>query len=234
MTIELLDNVNHASLRIAGGHGARFGDAVNVMPLVPDEFAAAQREYPILFRRSDGGALQPQAVLGFARDTNLFLNGESWMASYIPAVARRGPFSLQDNEGGDPGLLIDLAHPRICRDGEAGLPLFREQGGNAPALEQGLDALRLLHSGLARLGSMDALFSETGIVEEIDLSVTLANGSTVRFDGYLAVAEDALAALDGAALERLGRAGLLGPAFYAAASLANFRRLIALDGARGG
>ncbi|HWU95850.1 MAG TPA: SapC family protein, partial [Sphingomonas sp.] len=46
-----LDNVAHADLRVALRHGAAYGDAVNQTLVFPTEFAEAQREFPILFRR---------------------------------------------------------------------------------------------------------------------------------------------------------------------------------------
>ena len=234
MTIERLDNVTHADLKLAAGHGARFGDAVNLMPLMANEFAAALADYPILFRRAEDGPLQAYAVLGLERDANLFLEGEGWNARYVPAAARRGPFALEAGNDGEAGVLVDLAHPRIAAGDAPGLPLFREHGGNAPALDAAIGALQTLADGLELQAEMDRLFTETGVVEPLDLTVTRASGSQVRFDGYLAVAEDRLAALDGASLERLARAGLLGPAYHAAASLANFRTLVALDAQKDG
>jgi hypothetical protein len=49
----------------------------------------------------------------------------------------------------------------------------------------------------------------------------------VDFGGYLALVPETIAALDGAALEQLNRAGLLDVAVFAAASLGTMPRLIA-------
>src|SRR6478609_9421663 len=84
----LLDNVRHAALRVLTGHGAAFGDAINQVPLFVTEFAEAQRHYPILFRKDEHGTLQAVAILGFERDENLFLSGETWQG-YVPAIIRR-------------------------------------------------------------------------------------------------------------------------------------------------
>ena len=56
-TLVRLDNVEHAALRLRGGHGARFGEAVNQVAVVASEFDEAQREYPILFTRGADGLL---------------------------------------------------------------------------------------------------------------------------------------------------------------------------------
>lgn len=227
-----LDNVAHADLRLKPGHGQRFGDCVNQVPVFPSEFAAVQRDCPILFHAGEGG-LAAVAILGLERDSNLFVSDGRWDARYVPALTRTGPFRLGGGVDGDLAVLVDLDHPRIAdaEDAEA-LPLFREHGGHAPALESAIAALRTVHAGLAQMAQMAEQFAESGVIEPANLTVTRANGQQVRFDGYLAVAEDRLAALSGEQLERLNAAGLLGPAFQAAASIANFNTLLARDALR--
>ena len=51
----LLDNIAHKDLRVRTGYSAEFGDNVNNVLVFPTEFAFAQREYPILFRRDSVG-----------------------------------------------------------------------------------------------------------------------------------------------------------------------------------
>ena len=225
-TVARLDNVQHAALKLRRGHGARFGEAVNQVAVFASEFAQVQREYPILFARSPGGALQAVAILGFDRDENLFLDGERWDAVYVPALLRHRPFTIgADDE--EPVLCIDLADPRVAADGEQGEPVFKPHGGNAPALEAALEALRALQAGAAVADSMTTLFDELGLVEPVRLQVQVDEHSVVDFDGYLAVVPEKIAGLDGAALARLNAAGLLDVAVFAAASLGTMPRLIA-------
>lgn len=233
MTTARLDNVAHAALRIHTGHGPEFGDAVNQVAVFATEFESVQRHYPILFLRDEQGRLQPLAILGLDRDENLFLTGQGWDAAYVPALLRRGPFLIGRAADGEPLIHIDLANPRVIESGAEGQPLFLPQGGHAPALEAGLDALRTIHIGSEAGPALDQLFSELGLVEEVRLEVGITDTDTVNFDGYLAVTPDRIAALDGAALEKLNRAGLLEAAIYAAGSLANMRQLAARKRARG-
>ena len=225
-TLVRLDNVEHAALRLRGGHGARFGEAVNQVAVVASEFDEAQREYPILFTRGADGLLQAVAILGFDRDENLFLDGERWDADYIPALLRRGPFAL-GTAAGEPALHVDLAHPRLAAQGEDGEPVFKPHGGEAPALEAARGALRLLHAGAAAAPTMTALFDELGLAEAVRLQVRFSDDASVDFDGYMAVTREQIARLDGAALGRLNAAGLLDVAVFAAASLGTMPRLIA-------
>jgi len=221
-----LDNVQHAALRLRRGHGARFGEAVNQVAVFASEFAQVQREYPILFARTPDGALQAVAILGFDRDENLFLDGERWDAAYVPALLRRRPFTIGAGDG-EPAAYVDLADPRVAADGEDGEPVFKTHGGNAPALEAALEALRALQAGAAMAPGMTALFDELGLVEAVRLQVQFDEHTGVDFDGYLAVVPEKIAALDDGALGRLNRAGLLDVALFAAASLGTMPRLVA-------
>lgn len=228
-----LDNVAHAALRVAVAHGRAYGDAVNQIALFLPEFEEAQRHYPILFRRDDAKPLQAVAILGFERDENLFLDGERWDADYVPAVARRGPFLIGMGDG-EPMIHVDLAHPRIVKDDEtAGEALFLPQGGHAPALERALDALRAIHLGREAAPAMTRLFDELALVQPVTLNVQVAENHSYNFKDYFAVTPERMAALDGAQLARLSEAGLLGSAVFAAASLANMRRLIVRKQRRG-
>lgn len=225
-TTARIDNVAHANLRLHPGSGAQFGDAVNQALLFASEFEAAQREYPILFRKDEDGTLQALAILGLDRDENLFLEGEVWTANYVPAMLRRGPFLIGIAQSGEPVIHIDLAHPRIAAAGGAGDPLFLPHGGNAPALEAGLDALRAIHIGSEATPVMTALFSDLGLVEPIALQVQLSDTESFDFDGYYAITFERIGALDGTALARLNTAGLLDVAIFAASSLGNIAQLI--------
>ena len=87
-----LNNLDHRDLRIDTRHGAALGDAVAFAPTFPDEFRSLQAHYPIVFRKSADGALQPVALFGFEDGQNLFLDGERWDATYLPLAIERQPF----------------------------------------------------------------------------------------------------------------------------------------------
>jgi len=220
-----LDNVVHADLRIASGFGAAYGDAVNQMPLFLPEFAAAQRDYPILFQRDADGLLQAQAILGFDREENLFLDGARWSARHIPAWARRGPF-LIGLTGDEPVLHVDLDHPRIAGPAE-GQPIFLPHGGHARALEWAMQALRDIHLGREMMRAATRIFDELGLVEPVALEVSVTETDVVRFEDYLAIEPARIDALTGDALALLNSEGLLQPVVLAATSLGNFGALAA-------
>jgi hypothetical protein len=93
--------------------------------VLPTEFEAVQREYPILLRKDPSGDYQAVALLGLDRDENLFLEGENWRGTrYVPAVQQRGAFSIALQDSGDgseptPMIHVDLDHPRVSASAKA-------------------------------------------------------------------------------------------------------------------
>jgi hypothetical protein len=231
----LLNNVDHAELRILTRHAPEYGDAVRQAPVFPTEFEEVQREYPIFFRKDSGGAFEAIALLGLDEDENLFLDAAGWQARYVPAVQRRGPFMIGFREREvdgeprrEPMIHVDLDHPRIAAGDGEGEPLFLPHGGNAPYLEHIAAVLRLIHQGLDLAGPMFAAFTDLGLIRPVAIEIELGEAGRYDLTGLFTIDEDRLARLDGPALARLHEAGFLRSAFHAAASLGNVQRLVEL------
>ena len=226
----LLNNVDHADLRVIAGHGVDFGDGINQTLVLPTEFEAVQREYPILIRKDPSGAYQAVALLGLDRDENLFLDETGWNARYVPAVQRRGPFSIalqRDERGGEPRPMIhvDLDHPRVSHT--EGEPLFLSAGGNAPYLQGVSHALSQIHDGLEIAPPMFAAFEQYGLIAPIDIEIKLDDSTSYDIPDVYTISPDSLNALTGEALERLHASGLLRAAQWIASSMGNIQDLIA-------
>ncbi|WP_267395613.1 MULTISPECIES: SapC family protein [unclassified Sphingomonas] len=220
----LLNNVDHQHLRVATGHGARFGDAVNQAVVFPSEFETLQREYAILLRRSDEGAFRATVLLGLDRDENLFLDGERWDARYVPALHARGPFSIgMAAPDAEPMVHIDLDHPRVGASGE---PIFREHGGNAPLLDHAAEVLRTIYAGAQAGEALIAAWLSLDLIVPVALELMLDETRRVTVPDCFTIDAARLAALDGTALDRLHRDDHLRPAFWLASSLGNIRHLL--------
>lgn len=224
--IARLDNVSHADLRVHTAHGEEFGEAVNQVAVFASEFEPLQRHYPILFHQGDGDHLQPVAILGLDRDENLFLSQGEWAADYLPALFRRGPFMIAQDDGTDLPLHVDLASPRIAPEG-TGQPVFLPHGGMAPALTSATEALRVIHAGAQMTPVMTELFTELDLVQYARLEVSVTEDESYAFEGYGVVTSDRIAALKAPELERLNQSGFLSHAVFAAGSLGNLSRLAA-------
>jgi len=224
----LLNNVDHADVRVITRRGPEFGDAVNQALVFPTEFDAIQREYPILFRKDADGEYQAVALLGLDRDENLYLEDGRWNARYIPASQERGPFSIAltdgGQQGGQPMIHIDLDHPRVSRS--EGEPLFLPAGGNAPYLQHVARLLGALYDGLEVNRPFFTAFDELGLIEPVALEVKLNDREAYDLPDVYMISHERLAALGGADLERLNQSGLLRAAYAVLSSLGNMARLV--------
>jgi hypothetical protein len=223
-----LDNVDHADVAVAIRHGATYGDAVNQLLVFPSEFEQLQREFPILFRRDERSGFYAVVLLGLDLDENLFLGADGWTTRYVPAVQQRGPFTLA--AGDSPAVHIDLADPRVNMAG--GEPLFLRHGGDAPYLKHVTTVLDALRRGAEGAAPFFAALEAEGLIRAVTLDIAIDDETRYQIDAVYTVDEAKLAALGGAALERLHASGILRAATMAAASLANVPRLIELKTAR--
>jgi len=219
----LLNNIDHAAMRVIATRGAAYGDNVMSALTWPDEFRTLQAHYPIVFQQNGEGGYDALALFGFQPGENLFLDGETWDAAEIPLSIQRQPF-LIGVDGEDMMVHVDLDSPRLSR--EHGEPLFLPQGGNTEYTERMASVLRAIHLGLEGARGFTAALLEHNLLESFFLDITLDDGSDNRLAGFYTIHEERLAALDGAALERLHRAGHLQAIYMVLASLSQFRALI--------
>jgi hypothetical protein len=230
----LLNNVAHKDLRVLTRFGPEFGDDVGVVQTFPTEYADMQREYPIFFRKDPAsGEFQSIALLGFGRRENLFLEDGRWTAGYVPGMIARGPFLIgfqeQQIDGelrNEPVIHVDLDHPRISRS--EGEPVFLPHGGNSPYLEHIALVLRGIRAGLEVSTAMFAAFAALDLIEPVKLEIKLDDQEGYSLLGLHTISQPRLAALDGASLEGLNKAGFLQGAFLVIASMTNVKRLMGM------
>lgn len=230
----MLNNVTHKDVRVITRHAAEFGDNLGSVLTFPTEFGDVQREYPIFFRKDAAtGEWLSVALLGFAQDENLFLDESGWHASYIPGVIARGPFLIGFQEKTiagearrEPVIHVNLDDPRVSET--EGEPVFLPQGGNSRYLERIAAILQGIHAGIDASKAMFEAFTALDLIEPVSVEVRISDEERYDLVGLYTVSEEKLAALDGAALFRLNRAGFLQGAFLVLASMNNMKRLIEL------
>ncbi len=231
--IALLNNVDHHALRLTRRRGAANGETVNQVRVFPSEFRRLQREYPIFFRRDEDGQYQCVALLGLDADENLFLDdsGAAWTARYIPAILDRGPFSIgtesKDTHSGHM-IMIDLDHPWLAQESakDRGEPLFFNHGGNAPAVTQAADTLRVLHEGIGLERDFFSALAELNLLAGLDINLRVDETREYLIPGLYTVHAQALRALSGDDLARLHHSGFLELATCVSLSHDNLERLV--------
>jgi hypothetical protein len=225
----VLNNVDHHDLRIIRKRSPELGDNVMCAQLLPQEFRDAQNDYPIFFHKDpDNGKFLPYAMFGLQENENLFLEGESWNAGYLPFLVERGPFSIgiQQRSNDERGLVIsiDLDHPRVSRT--EGDPLFLPHGGNTDYIERISYILKAIKEGVVESEVFVKDMLKYDLLEPFTLEVELNSGAKHRLEGFYTINEEKLVNLDGAALADLSGKFFLPAAYMVVASLSNIRKLI--------
>ena len=221
--IVLLNNLDHADLRVDTRRRSGLGDDVMFAPTFPDEFRSVQAHYPIIFRKTEAGSFEPIALFGFEDGRNLFLDETQWDAAYVPLSIERQPF-LIGVDGDQMMVHVDLDNPRVGK--ESGESVFLEYGGTTEFMEHKSAVLRALFDGLQSNPAFVAALLAHDLLESFSLDVELDDGSRHRLAGFYAINEDRLAGLDGAALGELHRNGYLQAIYMTVASVSNFVALI--------
>ncbi|HKE92704.1 MAG TPA: SapC family protein, partial [Povalibacter sp.] len=216
----LLNNRDHADLRVITARSADYGDDVMLALTFPAEFRSVQAHYPIVFRKSAEGQFQPVALFGLRDRQNLFLTAAGWDASYVPLMIERQPF-LVGVASGEAMIHVDLDSPRISRT--AGEPVFLPHGGTTVYLDRMSSILRAIHEAAEATPAFVATLVEHALLEPFVFDFALADGSRLRLTSFHTINEERLRELPGEVLERLSRAGYLQAIYMVLASLSHLR-----------
>lgn len=201
----------HAASRARTTNKASWLVKQHAVPLMTDEFAKAQRSFPIVFSASEKPF--PLALMGLNEGVNVFLDAEGGFNPnlYIPAYVRRYPFLLArlDPNGDDLSLCFDPTSDLVGTFDE-GDALF---SGDKPS-----DRCKSILSFCEQFeiaGKQTAAFIE--MLEKHDL---LADGEfTIQRDGeglpsvyrgFKMVTEEKLKAVSPKVLAELNASGALG------------------------
>ncbi len=233
----LLNNVEHADVRIVTDRAARYGDGVMQSLVFPFELRNVQACYPILFQRDSEDNFLPLALFGFQQGENLFLDESGWQAPYIPAMVRREPFLIgyrKSDSQGEPVstrvLSIDMDHPRV--NTERGEPLFQPLGGRTPFLENAADLLESVFLGIEHNKTFVNALQRHDLIESMTLEIELKDGSRNQLIGFHCLNEEKVQGLSAEALGELNANGFLMPMFMVLASMGNLQALAERKNAR--
>ncbi|GHB64025.1 hypothetical protein GCM10008107_11470 [Psychrosphaera saromensis] len=229
--LSILDNKNHKDIKIITHFNDAFSEKVNSALIFPTEIKEAQRDYPILFIKSpETGQFQSVVLLGLVTDENLYINN-GWQASYIPAMIKKGPFTIgfeEKDENGkvtkNPVVAIDMDNPRVNKT--LGESIFLENGQASPYLQHVNQSLKALHEGSQLSPKMFKLFLKYDLIEPLVLNIELKNGDKLSLNGNYTINEEKLSNLTGDALNELHSSGFLRLAYLITASLGNIQRLV--------
>lgn len=220
-----LDRTIHKDLTIDRKAGFAFARRQIAVPLTLSEFAAAARDYPIVFA---GNAAQPFALLGLREGCNLLVDaaGQWRKERYVPAHLRRYPFVFMEAPGNRFLLCIDEAAEHFTTKTKLDpQPLFAD-GQPTPLVGDAMKFLAAFQSEFATTRALVEALDKNGLLIGRQAEIELASG-TGRFSlgGFRIVDENKLAALGNEVFLDWRERGWLPPIYFHLQSLANFGRL---------
>lgn len=227
-----LDREIHKNLKLDTDKSvvSRVADQNSVF-LAAVEFADACKEYPIVFVRAGNGgpdskpAVAPLAVLGLRAGSNLFIDGDKWTGSYVPAYVRRYPFAMARLEANTDNMAVcyDLKwHAFNETTGEA---LFKD-GQPTEFLLNAKAFLENFEQEAERTRLICNLLVEMELLQDMRFEATLPNGEKFDVEGFLALDEKKYAELPDEKVLQLHRNGLIALIEMHRVSLTNMNRLV--------
>jgi hypothetical protein len=214
--LEPISSQQHGKMKVRGLEALPAVANVHAIPLTVDEFALAQRHYPIIF--SAGEEPVPLALMGLNEGVNTFIDAEGKgidKAVYIPAYLRRYPFLLAriNPQGDELSLCVDPTSGAIG-EFEEGQALF---DGDQPseATKAILQFCEQFEEAGQRTGLFMAEVRKSGLLMDGEVAIQ-PEGSDQPFiyRGFQMVDEEKLRDLRGDELRKMNQNGLL-PLIYA-------------------
>ena len=229
-----LSSVDHASWKTRQLESAPWLQDQHAIPVTVDEFASAQRFFPIIF--SAGDSPVPLALLGLNEGVNVYMgeDGKFTENVYVPAYVRRYPFMLAK-------LRPDTDELSVCFDPTAdaigpfddGDPLFVD-GQPADATKQILEFCEQFEQAGQRTEAFMKDLVESELLMDGELSIQPdAEKPPFIYRGFQMVNEEKLRDLRGDQLRKMNQSGLLPLVYAHLFSLAQMREVFGRQLAQG-
>jgi SapC len=217
----------HASHGMKQRQNHPFAQIANAVPLTVDEFALAQRHFPIVFAPgNDGGA--PLALLGLQEGENLFCSttGDWRKDVYVPAYVRRYPFMLAK-------LAPDAKELSLCFDDSSGY-ISADEGdklfdGTDPSetTKAVLNFCEQFELAVQRTRAFMGEMQELGLLMEAEATIQEGENPMI-FRGFRMIDEKKVQELRGDQARKMVKSGAMGLIYAHFFSLGTLRDLYAI------
>jgi hypothetical protein len=214
--IEPLNSQQHGSLKVRGLSTLPALANLHAIPVTVDEFAAAQRHYPIIF--SVGEESVPLALMGLNEGVNTFVGEDGKPLEqniYMPAYLRRYPFMLARlrPDSDDLSLCFDPTAGAVG-EFEDGQPLF---DGENPS--EATNTILQFCEQFEQAGQRTQMFmselSKAGLIMDGEVAIQPEGfDQPFVYRGFRMIDEEKFRELRGDELRKMNQNGML-PLIYA-------------------
>jgi SapC len=204
-----LSSQEHATWRARPMEKAPFFANNHAVPVTVDEFAAAQRSYPIIF--SVGENPVPLALMGLNEGINTFTDEEGKLLGefYVPAYVRRYPFLLARlrDDSDELSLCFDPTSEAVG-DFKEGDALF-EDGKPTEAVQGVLKFCEEFEQAGMRTTAFMKELTDMELLMDGEVSIQTDAAEPFVYRGFQMVNEEKLRDLRGDQLRKIMQSGLL-------------------------
>ncbi len=218
----------HANKRVKEIASFEFASKFHIAYLTMQEFTRAASIFPIVFLEDkEKDEFRPVALLGLTPGQNLFVDSTGkWLASYIPAVIRRYPFTLTPSSDGQFVVCIDEGSSLVNET--EGAALFDITGAPTQVIDNVKRYLSELHQMELLTREFCRFLTEHNMFTPLNLRVQ-DNGAVKTIAGCYVLNEERLNNLSDELFLSIKNKRYL-PAVYAhLISLAQTERLVKLQ-----
>jgi hypothetical protein len=221
--VEALNSETHAQWRIAPQASWAFAAKTHAVPLLAQEFAAAQADYTIAFAKDEAGTYMPVALLGLKAEQNLFVNaqGQWQQGAYIPAYVRRFPFAPAGE--GDKMVVVMETRSGVVGPFTEGVPLF-DNGQPTETLQRALGLVEAFHREAQGTQAFCRWLEEHKLLTPVTAEVRAGEQAAHRLDGMWVVDEAKFNALPDDEVLKLFKSGQLAWIYAHLMSLINLSK----------
>jgi hypothetical protein len=208
-----LSSQEHGDWKARPAETAPFLAKQHAIPITCDEFAVAQRFYPIIF--SVGDSPVPLALMGLNEGVNTYVDADGKLIgeAYVPAYVRRYPFLLAKlrDDSEELSLCFDPSADVIgpFDDGDA---LF-ENGQPTEATKSILGFCEQFEQAGQRTTAFMKELVESGLLMDGEVSIQTDAPEPFIYRGFQMVDEAKLRDLRGDQLRKMNQSGML-PLLY--------------------
>lgn len=222
-----LSSEMHAGFGLKPRPNLEFARLTHAVPITVDEFALAQRNYPIVFGTDEIAV--PLALVGLREGENLFIEADGqWRPrAYIPAYIRRHPFMLArlQPDAQVLSLVFDDSWGLVTADGEQ--KLF--DGTEPSDVTKGiLKFCEEFEAAVARTRGFMEELKKLGLLMEGQASIQNPGmAEPANFSGFRMVDEKKLQNIRGDQARKMVQNGMMGLIYAHLFSLGQMRELFA-------
>ncbi|BBC72622.1 multidrug transporter [Altererythrobacter sp. B11] len=230
-----LNSRDHAKWQARSVDRAGWVGSQHAIPVTVDEFAQAQRDFPIVFSAGDNPV--PLALMGLNEGVNVFFDdeGKALEEFYVPAYIRRYPFLLARlNPNSENMSLCFDPTSDLLGEFEDGQPLFAGEEASEHTKNLLQFCERFEEAGQRTQAFMDELKKHDLLMEgEVSIQRNDRPDQPFIYRGFQMVNQEKLRELRGDQLRKWNEIGLLPLIFAHLFSLDMMRVIFAKQSAQG-